>query len=182
MAALPGRRRAWRRYRMSFRRMSLCIVWRLGFRQSSFRHITRVPRRPGPDTWARRRFAGMRLFRSPLGSGLAIRPTNLPSSSSRLGRGYNRAPRGALESHGHAHGVTGFPTPGRSLRRAPLVAISPLGTMACSSSFRARSTSTRRPSSKRLRRVISAGLAGRERGCPPEPGAGQQASRAALLH
>ena len=96
MAALPGRRRAWRRYRVSFRRMSLCIVWRLGFRQFSFRHITRVPRRPGPDTWARRRFAGMRLFRSPLGSGLAIRPTNLPSSSSRLRRGYNRAPRGAL--------------------------------------------------------------------------------------
>src|SRR5712692_7684807 len=48
---------------------------------------------PGPD----RRFAGMRLSRSPFGSGLAIGPRNLPSSSSRLRRGYDKAPRGAIE-------------------------------------------------------------------------------------
>src|SRR5437870_3437427 len=48
---------------------------------------------PGPD----RRFSGMRLSRSPFGSGLAIGPKNLPSSSYRLRRGYNEAPRGALE-------------------------------------------------------------------------------------
>src|SRR6202521_2716767 len=47
---------------------------------------------PGPD----RRFAGMRLSRSPHGSGLAIGPRNLPSSSSRLRRGYDKAPRGAI--------------------------------------------------------------------------------------
>src|SRR6266542_2548246 len=48
---------------------------------------------PGPD----RRFSGMRLSRSPFGSGLAIGPRNLPSSSSRLHRGYDKAPRGAME-------------------------------------------------------------------------------------
>src|SRR6266545_2465192 len=48
---------------------------------------------PGPD----RRFSGMRLSRSPFGSGLAIGPRNLPSSSSRLRRGYDKAPRGAME-------------------------------------------------------------------------------------
>src|SRR5712671_8155653 len=48
---------------------------------------------PGPD----RRFSGMRLSRSPFGSGLAIGPKNLPSSSSRLRRGYDKAPRGAME-------------------------------------------------------------------------------------
>ena len=46
------RRRARRRYRVSCRRTMPCIFWRLGFRQSSFRHITRVPRRVTPDTWA----------------------------------------------------------------------------------------------------------------------------------
>ena len=47
---------------------------------------------PGPD----RCFSGMRLSRSPHGSGLAIGPRNLPSSSSRLRRGYDKAPRGAI--------------------------------------------------------------------------------------
>src|SRR6266536_5726453 len=48
---------------------------------------------PGPD----RRFSGRRLSRSPFGSGLAIGPRNLPSSSSRLRREYDKAPRGAME-------------------------------------------------------------------------------------
>src|SRR2546425_10040659 len=39
----------------------------------------------------------MRLSRSPFGSGLAIGPKNLPSSSSRLRRGYDKTPRGAME-------------------------------------------------------------------------------------
>src|SRR5712671_6350446 len=38
----------------------------------------------------------MRLSRSPFGSGLAIGPRNLPSSSSRLRRGYDKAPHGAI--------------------------------------------------------------------------------------
>src|SRR5438552_17722408 len=48
---------------------------------------------PGPD----RRFSGMRLSRSPFGSGLAIAPRNLASRSSRLRRGYDKTPRGAME-------------------------------------------------------------------------------------
>src|SRR5438270_5732793 len=48
---------------------------------------------PGPD----RRFSGRRLSRSPFGSRLAIGPRNLPSSSSRLRRGYDKAPRGAIK-------------------------------------------------------------------------------------
>ena len=33
--------------------MAACINWRLGFGQSSSRHIPRVPQRPAPDAWAR---------------------------------------------------------------------------------------------------------------------------------
>jgi hypothetical protein len=39
--------------RASFRRTVDRIIRRLGFRQSSFRHITRVPQRPAPYAWAR---------------------------------------------------------------------------------------------------------------------------------
>src|SRR3954453_4047037 len=77
--------------------MGTCIDWRLGFRQFSFRHITRVPptRRPRPLGPAAG-FSGMLLSPSPFGSRSAIRPRNLPPSPARLNRGYNRAPRGAL--------------------------------------------------------------------------------------
>src|SRR5713101_6708129 len=68
---------------------------------------------PGPD----RRFAGMRLSRSPHGSGLAIGPRNLPSSSSRLRRGYDNAPRAALALV-HRHSAVGFVE--AELRRAGL--------------------------------------------------------------
>ena len=39
---LQFRRRGRRRLQASFRRASNCTFWRLGFRQSSFRHITRI--------------------------------------------------------------------------------------------------------------------------------------------
>src|SRR5918995_809074 len=42
-----------RRFRASFRRAFGCAFWRLGCRQSSFRHITRVPQRAAPYAWAR---------------------------------------------------------------------------------------------------------------------------------
>src|SRR5205807_2768638 len=58
---------------------------------------------PGPD----RRFSGRRLSRSPFGSRLAIGPRNLPSSSSRLRRGYDKAPRGAIKVV-HRHPAIGF--------------------------------------------------------------------------
>src|ERR1700733_9723993 len=41
------------RLQASFRRAFTCAFWRLGFRQSGFRHITRISRRAAPDTWAR---------------------------------------------------------------------------------------------------------------------------------
>ena len=47
------RRRMRHRLRVSFRRAGICTIWRLGFRQFSFRHIAWVPRRTGPDTWTR---------------------------------------------------------------------------------------------------------------------------------
>jgi len=34
--------RARRRFQLSFRRMRTCICWRLGFKQSSLRHIARA--------------------------------------------------------------------------------------------------------------------------------------------
>jgi hypothetical protein len=43
----------WRRFQASFRRMRSCIIWRLGFRQSSFRHITRISQRVAPYAWTR---------------------------------------------------------------------------------------------------------------------------------
>ena len=42
-----------RRFRVSFRRALFRAFWRLGFRQSSFRRIARIPRRAAPDTRAR---------------------------------------------------------------------------------------------------------------------------------
>jgi hypothetical protein len=50
-ATYTYRRRARHRFQASFRRMMSCIFWRLGFRQSSFRHITRIPQHPAPYAW-----------------------------------------------------------------------------------------------------------------------------------
>src|ERR1700722_10653865 len=41
------------RLQASFRQAFTCAFWRLGFRQSGFRRITRISRRAAPDTWAR---------------------------------------------------------------------------------------------------------------------------------
>jgi len=49
-----------------------------------------------------RYFPGMLLSPSGFPSRSAIRPRNLPSSSSRLSRGYNRAPRGAVAAEADA--------------------------------------------------------------------------------
>jgi len=50
---LQFRRRDRRRLQASFRRGTSYPFWRLGFRQSSFRHITRISRRAAPYAWAR---------------------------------------------------------------------------------------------------------------------------------
>jgi hypothetical protein len=41
------------RFQAPFRRVLIFTCWRLGFRQSSFSHITRVPQRAVPYAWAR---------------------------------------------------------------------------------------------------------------------------------
>ena len=50
---LQFRRRDRRRLQASFRRGTSYPFWRLGFRQSSFRHITRISRCAAPYAWAR---------------------------------------------------------------------------------------------------------------------------------
>ena len=50
---LQFRRRDRRRLQASFRRRTSYPFWRLGFRQSSFRHIARISRRTAPYAWAR---------------------------------------------------------------------------------------------------------------------------------
>ena len=83
-------------------------------------------------------FPGMLWSPSPFGSRSAIRPRNLPPSSSRLHRGYNKAPRGAaLMPPTARHGVSRrlIETPARSRpsvrcdmdvrRRRHLAAINP---------------------------------------------------------
>jgi len=42
-----------RRFQASFRRALFRAFWRLGFRQSSFRHIARISRHTAPYAWAR---------------------------------------------------------------------------------------------------------------------------------
>jgi hypothetical protein len=60
-AAKECHRRTWRRFQTSFRRMDICIVWRLGFRQSSFHRIARIARRAAPYVWTQPPFPGMLL-------------------------------------------------------------------------------------------------------------------------
>ena len=41
------------RFRASFRQVLRSTFWRLGFRQSSFRHVARVPQCIAPYAWTR---------------------------------------------------------------------------------------------------------------------------------
>ena len=93
---LQFRRRDRRRLQASFRRGTSYPFWRLGFRQSSFRHITRIfpARRPVRLGTA----AGFLACYCPLhlsGLGLAIRSRDISSHLCPLRGLYNTAPRGA---------------------------------------------------------------------------------------
>ena len=111
LAAKECLRRTQRRFRASFRRTDICIFWRLGFRQSSFHHIARIARRAAPYAWTQPPLSWHALFPyCPFGLRSAIRFKNDPPSSSRLYRGYNRAPRGAISPY-HAD-----PSARRSIR------------------------------------------------------------------
>ena len=85
-----------RRLQASFRRVPDCAFWRLGFRQSSFRHITRIPRRTAPYAWARSPVSWPANFPSHLSDhGSAIRSKDTSSSLRPLRGLYSSAPRGA---------------------------------------------------------------------------------------
>jgi hypothetical protein len=85
-----------RRLRVSFRRAGSCTFWRLGFRQFSFHRIARVPWRTVPDTWTRPPVSCHALFPLTFRRQVRHRTHGHPSNPSRLRRGYNEAPRGAL--------------------------------------------------------------------------------------
>jgi hypothetical protein len=85
-----------RRLRVSFRRAGSCTFWRLGFRQFSFHRIARVPWRTVPDTWTRPPVSCHALFPLTFRRQVRHRTQGHPSNPSRLRRGYNEAPRGAL--------------------------------------------------------------------------------------
>jgi len=84
------------RLRVPFRRAGICTIWRLGFRQFSFHHIARGPRRTVPDTLTRPPVSCHALFPLTFRRQVRHRTQGHPSNPSRLCRGYNEAPRGAL--------------------------------------------------------------------------------------
>ena len=93
---LQFRRRDRRRLQASFRQVFTCTFWRLGFRQSSFRHITRIfparrPVRLGTAAGFLACYCPLHL--SDLGS--AIRSRDISSHLCPLRGRYNTAPRGA---------------------------------------------------------------------------------------
>jgi hypothetical protein len=88
-------RRMRHRLRVSFRRAGNCTIWRLGFRQFSFHHIARVPRRTVPDTWTRPPVSCHALVPLTFRRQVRHQTHGHPSNPSRLRRGYNEAPRGA---------------------------------------------------------------------------------------
>jgi hypothetical protein len=94
-ARVRDRHRMRRRFRVSFRRAGICTIWRLGFRQFSFHHIARVPRRTVPDTWTRPPVSCHALFPLTFRRQVRHQTQGNPSNPSRLSRGYDEAPRGA---------------------------------------------------------------------------------------
>ena len=93
---VPYRSQSRHRFQASFRWMRTSIFWRLGFKQSSLRHITRATQSTVPNAWTQPLVSWHAIFPGqPFGARSAIRPRNLPSSSSRLHRGCDSALRGA---------------------------------------------------------------------------------------
>ena len=69
--------------------------WRLGFRQSSFSHIARVPSARRPYASARPLVSWHALVPFTFQIQVSHQTQEYPPNPSRLHRGYNRAPRGA---------------------------------------------------------------------------------------
>src|SRR4051794_24787505 len=84
-----------RRYQTSFRRVRSRTFWRLGFRQFSFRRITRVPQRIVPYVWTRPLVSWHALVPFAFRLQVSQQTQRYSSNLSPLRRGYVRAPRGA---------------------------------------------------------------------------------------
>jgi hypothetical protein len=109
---LQIRRRDRHRLQASFRRGTSYPFWRLGFRQSSFRHITRIfparrPIRLGTAAGFLACYCPLHL--SDLGS--AIRSRDISSHLCPLRGRYNTAPRGAAALKCSSHSAPGRPLP-----------------------------------------------------------------------
>jgi hypothetical protein len=94
-ATSPGGHIARRRFQASFGRTVDCMFWRIGFRQSSFRHITRVPLHPAPI-----RLRTVAVFLAGCHSlhlwvQVSHQTQEPPSKSLPTHRGYHQALRGA---------------------------------------------------------------------------------------
>ena len=99
-------------------RCGSCTFWRLGLRQSSFRHITRIPRRAALDAWTRPPVSWHAIFPVHLSDpGSAIRSRDISSRPCPLRERYNAAPRGA------ATGTTRTARPGHSISTRPQAAL-----------------------------------------------------------
>ena len=84
-----------------FRRLSggrlICTSWRLGFRQCSFHHVTRISRHAAPYAWALLPVSWHAVFPYVLSDfRSAIRSRDFSSHLCPLGGRYNTAPRGAV--------------------------------------------------------------------------------------
>jgi hypothetical protein len=75
--------------------MDHCIFWGLGFRQSSFCHVARVPQRIAPYTWTRPLVGCHAAFPLTFRRQVRHQTQEYPPNSSPLSRGYGEAPRGA---------------------------------------------------------------------------------------
>jgi hypothetical protein len=101
-----------RRFQTSFRRALFRAFRRLGFRQSSFRPIARIPRHAAPDAWARPPVCWHATvpftFRIP---GKPSDPKTPPPVHARYTGDTASAPRGAVEATGRDPQVK-TPAPG----------------------------------------------------------------------
>ena len=92
----PCGRSAGHRFHASFRRgRRFYPGWRLGFRQSSFSHIARVPSARRPYASARPLVSWHALVPFTFQIQVSHQTQEYPPNPSRLHRGYDRAPRGA---------------------------------------------------------------------------------------
>ena len=126
LAAKECQRRTWRRFQTSFRRMDICICWRLGCRQSSFHRIARIARRTAPYAWTRPPVSWHAIFPVHLSDHeSAIRSRDISSRPCPLRERYNAAPRGAattpsghIEHGSRVHHARNRQCPNRSMAKS----------------------------------------------------------------